>query len=290
MLLTIDVGNTDTKLAYFDAADALVAQWRVTTAQRRTSDEYGVLFQAFFSSARLDVTAVEAIVIASVVPQVDRALYEGCRTYFRCEPIGFSAIGQTLIDVRTDRPRELGADIAAGAIGGVAAAGKPLIVINFGTATTYVAIDPAGELLGVAIAPGIQISIDALATRTAKLPQIALLAPPSPIGRDTVSALQSGIVYGAVAQTEGIVARLRAAMGCLARVIATGGLAEIVARETPIIERVDPNLVHEGLRLHYASLPKGAAAAGRQANGKHASKSPAGSGALPEPLEDTRYT
>jgi type III pantothenate kinase len=135
----------------------------------------------------------------------------------------------------------------------VAVGGAPIVVINFGTATTYTAVDAAGALLGVAIAPGIQISIDALATRTAKLPQIALGAPLSVIGRDTVTALQSGIVYGAVAQTEGIVARLRAEMGSDVKVIATGGLADIVARETRAIERVEPNLVHEGLRLHFES-------------------------------------
>lgn len=258
MLLTIDVGNTDTKLAYFDVCGGLLGGWRVTTAQRRTSDEYGVLFQAFFSSAHLDLAAVEAIVIASVVPQVDRALYEGCHTYFGREPMPFTAAAQTLIEVRTDRPHELGADLAAGAIGAVSVAGRPVIVINFGTATTYSAIGSDGALLGVAIAPGIQISIDALATRTAKLPQIALAAPPSAIGRDTVSALQSGIVYGAVAQTEGIVARLRAEIGLGAGVIATGGLADIVARETRTIDRVEPNLVHEGLRLYFESTRSGA--------------------------------
>jgi type III pantothenate kinase len=254
MLLTIDVGNTDTKLAYFDSSGRLVRGWRLTTAQRRTSDEYGVLFQSFFASAGLDLLTVEAIVIASVVPQVDRSLYDGCRNYFAREPIAFTAVSQTLLTLRTDRPRELGADLAAGAIGGVSVGGFPLIVVNFGTATTYSAIGDDGALLGVAIAPGIQISIDALATRTAKLPQIALAAPPSPIGRDTVTALQAGIVYGAVAQTEGIVARLRAEMGGAVKVLATGGLAEMVARETVTIERVEPNLVHEGLRLHFESL------------------------------------
>jgi type III pantothenate kinase len=253
MLLTIDVGNTDTKLGYFAASGEVIGRWRATTAQRRTADEYGVLFHAFFASAQLEPGGVAAIVIASVVPPVDRPLYEGCRTYFRCDPIAFTAATQTLLEVRTDRPLELGADIAAGAIGGVAVAGAPLIVINYGTATTYSAIDPAGALLGVAIAPGIQISIDALATRTAKLPQVALVAPPAAIGRDTVAALQSGIVYGAVAQTEGIVARLRSELGVAAPVIATGGLADIVARETRTIERVDSNLVLAGLRLHYLS-------------------------------------
>ncbi len=253
LLVTIDVGNTDTKLGYFDVSGKLLGHWRLTTAQRRTSDEYGVLFQAFFAAARLDLADVEAIVIASVVPQIDWALYEGCRTYFGREPLPFTAATQTLLTLRTDRPHELGADLAAGAIGGIAVGGFPLVVINFGTATTYTAIGGDGALLGVAIAPGIQISIDALATRTAKLPQIALAAPPSVIGRDTVTALQSGIMYGAVAQTEGIVARLRAEIGSNAGVIATGGLADVVARETRAIERVEPNLVHEGLRLYFES-------------------------------------
>jgi type III pantothenate kinase len=252
MLLTIDVGNTDTKLGYFDAA-TLVANWRVTTARRRTADEYGVLFQAFFSASGLDLAAVEAIVVASVVPQIDRMLAEACRKYFRRDPIPFTAATQTLLTIKTDRPLELGADLAAGAIAGYAHAGGASIVVNFGTATTFSAIDADGAFLGAAIAPGINISIDALATRTAKLPQIALAAPPSPIGRDTISALQSGIVYGAVGQTEGIVARMRATLGSAA-VIATGGLAEIIARETRVIERVEPYLVLDGLRLHYAAL------------------------------------
>jgi type III pantothenate kinase len=254
MLLTIDVGNSETKLGYFDADGSLVGNWRITTARRRTSDEYGVLFQAFFSSAHFDLTRVEAIVISSVVPQVDRALYDGCRKYMNREPIQFTAAQQHLISVHTDRPLELGADLAAAAIGGVALMGAPLIVINFGTASTYSAIDADGSFLGAAIAPGIQISIDALTSRTAKLPQIALAAPPAPIGRDTVSALQSGIVYGAVGQTEGIVARLGAQLGGAPRVIATGGLADIVARETSAIDRVEPNLVLLGLRKHYDSV------------------------------------
>jgi len=254
MLLTIDVGNTDTKLGYFDAA-MLVANWRVTTARRRTADEYGVLFQAFFSASGLDLSAVEAIVVASVVPQIDRMLAEACRKYFRREPIAFTAATQTLLTIKTDRPLELGADLAAGAIAGYAHAGGAAIVVNFGTATTFSAIDASGAFLGAAIAPGINISIDALATRTAKLPQIALAAPPSPIGRDTIAALQSGIVYGAVGQTEGIVARMRASLPGAA-VIATGGLAEIIARETRVIERVEPYLVLDGLRLHYAALAR----------------------------------
>jgi type III pantothenate kinase len=256
VLLAIDVGNTDTKLGYFDPSGTLIGNWRVTTARRRTSDEYGVLFQAFFSSASFALDGVAGIVVASVVPQVDRALFEGCRKYFGREPLAFTAATQTLMEVRTDRPRELGADLAAGAIGGVGVAGAPLIVVNYGTASTYSAIGADGAFLGASIAPGIVISIDALASRTAKLPQVALAAPPSPIGRDTVAALQSGIVYGVVGQTEGIVARLRAIIGAGAPVVATGGLAEVVARETTVIDAVHPHLVLDGLRRHYDSLAR----------------------------------
>ena len=256
MLLTINVGNTDTKLGCFDTGAELIAHWRVTTARRRTADEYGVLFHAFFSDLNLVPEGVEAIVVASVVPQIDRMLFEALRTYFKRTPIAFTAAVQTLLTIKTDRPLELGADLAAGAIAGYALARGAAIVINFGTATTFSAIDANGAFLGAAIAPGINLSIDALATQTAKLPQIALAAPPSPIGRDTVTALQAGIMYGTVGQIEGIVARMRAVIGP-ASVIATGGLAEIVAKETAVIERVEPYLVLLGLQRFYAAYRAG---------------------------------
>jgi len=254
MLLAIDVGNTDTKLGYFDRTGTLVGNWRVTTARRRTSDEYGVLFSAFFSASKFALEHVEAIIVSSVVPQVDRALIEGCKKYFEREPLLFSPAQQKLLSVRTDRPTELGADLVAGAIGGVSLVGSPVIVISFGTATVYSAVDATGAYLGAAIAPGIQISIDALASRTAKLPQVALFAPPSAVGRDTVTALQSGIVFGAVGATEGIVTRMRAQIGKEAKVVATGGLADVVADETGVIDIVEPNLNLLGLRLYYESI------------------------------------
>ncbi len=154
-------------------------------------------------------------------------------------------------EIRTERPADVGSDLAAAAIGAVELVGAPAIVVNFGTATTFGAVDRAGAYVGVAIAPGIQVAFDALVGRTAKLPQVALEAPPSPIGRETVSALQSGVVFGAVGQTEGIVARMRRELGADTRVIASGGLAPIVARETSVIERVEPHLVPLGLRADW---------------------------------------
>jgi type III pantothenate kinase len=256
MLLCIDVGNTETKLGAFDASGAIVGTWRVTTARRRTADEYGVLFAAFFSAARFAIGDIEAIVVSSVVPVVDRPLREGCEKYFGVEPAFFTAAKQRSIVVRTDRPTEVGSDLIAGAIGAVSFVGAPSIVVNYGTATTFGAIDAGGAYLGVAIATGLQVSLDALVGRTAKLPQVALVAPGSPIGRDTVTAIQAGLVYGAVGATDEMVRRIRALIGENARVIASGGMAGVVAAETGAIERVEPHLVLQGLRTDYLGLPK----------------------------------
>ncbi|GAC1305422.1 MAG: type III pantothenate kinase [Vulcanimicrobiaceae bacterium] len=263
MLLAIDVGNTDTKLGFFGVAAGgrdvagpfdLVKTWRVQTARARTADEFGVLFSMLFGSAGIALEAVVSIVVSSVVPQADRALAEGCRRYFGCEATFFSAAEQTLIDVTTERPKELGSDLLAAAIAAKARHGAPAVVVGFGTATTFGAISREGEYLGAALAPGVRISIDALVERTAKLPQVALEAPNGPIGRDTVSALQAGIVYGFVGQAEALVARMRHAIGEDARVVATGGLADVIARHTAVIDVVEPHLVLHGLALWFASL------------------------------------
>src|SRR5579884_402551 len=248
MLLCIDVGNTETKLGAFEANGAMVGNWRVTTARRRTADEFGVLFSAFFSAARFSQSDLEAAVVSSVVPVVDRPLAEGCEKYFGVRPSFFTAATQRSISVRTDRPTEVGSDLVAGAIGAVALVGAPAIVVNFGTATTFGAVDRDGAYVGVAIAPGLQVALDALVGRTAKLPQVALVAPGTPIGLDTVTAIQAGIVYGAVGQTEEMVRRLRTLLGEDARVIASGGMAPVVAAESRAIERVEPHLVLHGLR------------------------------------------
>lgn len=254
MLLAIDVGNTETKIGLFaDGSAKLVQNWRVTTESRRTADEYGVFLTQLFAAAGLRTQDVDAVVIASVVPQLDQTLQEACARFFRVEPAFFKSHRQKLMRVLTERPGEVGADLVAAAIGAREAHGAPLIVISYGTATAFMAISPEGDYLGVAIAPGISISIDALAGRTAKLPQIALEAPGQVIGRNTISALQSGIVYGFVGQTEAIVARMQAEMGVQAPVIATGGLAEIVAHHTDVITEVSPHLSLYGLQLYSAS-------------------------------------
>ena len=256
MLLCIDVGNTDTKLGFFGLPASgigceMVADWRVTTIRRRTYDEYGVLFAALFNEAGIALGAVRAIAMSSVVPQTNRDLRDGCRRYFKVDPIVLSARTQRVMEVRTERPQELGADMLAAAIGAREKYGVPAIVIGYGTATTFSAISRDGAFLGTAIAPGIQISIDALVEQTAKLPQVAFEPPASAIGRETVESLQSGLVYGFVAQTEGIVERFKLELGRDARVVATGGLADVVAENTGVIDAVDKNLALEGLRIFW---------------------------------------
>ncbi len=255
MLLAIDVGNTDTKIGFFarDAAGSLrlTKNWRFSTTRNRTADEFGLLVSTAMPFANAAVADVRAVAISSVVPQTDLALTHASRNYFGCEPLFFSAATQDLIEVSTERPKELGSDMLAAAIAAKEKYGTPLLVLGFGTATTFAAISREGEFLGTALAPGVRISIDALVERTAKLPQVALEVPNGPIGRDTVSAMQSGIVFGFVGQTEGIVERMRRAVGEDARVVATGGLAAVIAKHTRAIDAVEPHLVLEGLRIYY---------------------------------------
>jgi type III pantothenate kinase len=254
MLLTIDVGNTETKLGCFEhTRDDLTHTWRVTTELRRTPDEYGVFFTQLFATGAVSLRAIDAIAIASVVPKLDPILEAACARFFGVRPLFLKPQLQRVIPIGTEYPAEVGADLVAAAIGGRARFGSPLIVISFGTATVFIAISPDGEYLGVAIAPGINISIDALVGRTAKLPQIALETPQRTIGRNTVEALQAGIVYGFAGQAEAIVARMRAEMGVEARVVATGGLGDVIAKQTPVVSAVDPYLSLIGLRLFYRS-------------------------------------
>lgn len=254
MLVAIDVGNTETKLGYFARDGELTRMWRVTTESRRTPDEYAAFFMQFFAADSVDVHSVDSVAIASVVPHLDAILEHACRRVFGVEPVFLRGDRQNLVAIRTEHPAEVGADLVAAAIGAHAQYGGPLIVASYGTATVFTAISAAGEFLGVAIAPGINISIDALVSRTAKLPQIGFVAPQHAIGRSTVEALQSGIVFGFVGQSEALIQRMRVELGSEARVIATGGLAEVVARYCPSIDRVDPQISMHGLRLfHEAS-------------------------------------
>ena len=256
MLLTIDVGNTETKLGCF-SKDAQTPRptWRITTELRRTSDEYGIFIGQLFESAGVSVDDVEAISIASVVPKLDLVLAAACERVFDVRPQFLRPSEQTAIPVLTEYPAESGADLVALAIGARARYPLPAIVVSYGTATAFVAVSAAGEYLGVAIAPGITVSLDALIGRTAKLPQVSLETPSHAIGRNTRESLQSGVVFGFVGQTEAVVARIRNELGGKATVVATGGLAEIVARLTTIVDAVDPHLSLFGLRHFHAGEP-----------------------------------
>jgi len=248
MLLAIDVGNTETKLGCFEGED-LKQTWRVTTELRRTPDEYGVFFTQLFATSKIGVEAIDAVAIASVVPPLDPVLETACKRFFGVTPAFLKPESQDLMTIATENPSEVGADLVAAAVGGVQRFDAPLIVVSFGTATVFIAIFFDARYLGVAIAHGIVVSISALIGKTAKLPQIALQAPARAIGRNTTDALQSGIVYGFAGQTEAVVARMRREMAVDAKVVATGGLAEIVAKQKPVIDAVDPHLSLVGLEL-----------------------------------------
>jgi type III pantothenate kinase len=252
MLLTIDAGNTETKLGVFEG-ERLVHHWRVTTESHRTADEYGVFFTQLFATVRLPVSSIDAVVTASVVPRLDQTLSDVCERFFNVRVLFLQPQDQQLMPIRTERPSEVGADLVACAIGARARYGTPLIVVSYGTATVFMAVNAEGEYCGVAIAPGINVSIDALASRTAKLPRVGLETPERVLGRNTVEALQAGFVFGFVGQTEAIVTRMRREMGVEARVVATGGLAEVVARNSSIINDVDPYLSLLGLQLFHRS-------------------------------------
>jgi type III pantothenate kinase len=254
MLLAIDVGNTETKLGVFAAGSTTPLQtWRVTTELRRTPDEYGVFIAQLFAIAKVSPADVDAVAIASVVPKLDPVLGAACERFLGATPVFLKPESQRSMAVVTERPSEVGADLLAAAIGARALHGAPLVIVSYGTATVFTAVSPAGEYVGAAIAPGINTSIDALIGRTAKLPQIALEAPERAIGRNTVDALQSGIVFGFVGQTEAIVRRMRTELGVAARVVATGGLADVIARHTGAIDAVEPNLSLTGLALFFAA-------------------------------------
>jgi len=252
VLLAIDVGNTETKLGCFDGND-LKYNWRVRTESRRTADEYGVFFTQLFATQSLKLSNIEAIVVSSVVPSLDHTLVELCERFFHRSPRFLDPSTQTLIPIRTDQPAGVGADLVAAAIGGREKYGAPLIVVSYGTASAFIAISSTGAFLGAAIAPGIRVSIDALIGRTAKLPQVTLEEPEHAIGRHTVEALRSGLIYGFVGQSEAIVARMRAELGEDVRVVATGGNAEVIVRHSTVITTIDPYLNLNGLRLFYQS-------------------------------------
>ena len=250
MLLVIDVGNTNIVLGIFKGKE-LMDHWRVSTDHLRTTDEYGVLIRNLFYLNGVNSDEIDAIIISSVVPPVMPTLERMCQRYFGLTPLVIGPGVKTGMDIKYDNPREVGADRIVNAVAAYEKFGGPVIIIDFGTATTFCAVDKKGTYLGGAICPGIGISTDALVQRTAKLPRIEVVSTDKVICRNTVESMQAGVFYGFVGQVDGIVARMRKELGCKAKVVATGGLAVIVAPATDAIDVVEPMLTLEGLRIIY---------------------------------------
>lgn len=257
MLLAVDVGNTNVTLALFEG-EHLVADWRVTSHRERTADEMAVELRELFSLRGYELDVVTGVVISSVVPNLNPALIEASRRYLKCEPVMVGPGVKTSVRIRYENPKDVGADRIANALAAYTKYGGPVVVIDFGTAVTYDAINAEGDYLGGAIAPGVEISLDALVSNTAMLRRVEAVAPDSVIGRNTVTSIQSGLVWGFVAQVEGMVERMVAELGGTAKVVATGGQAGLVAGLTHVIQVTDPLLTLEGLRLIYLQNADGA--------------------------------
>ncbi|MFN3763690.1 MAG: type III pantothenate kinase [Anaerolineae bacterium] len=250
MLLCIDIGNTNITFGLYEGA-TLGPRWRIRTIHDKMPDEYGILMLQLFRHRGYAPEDVTGVSIASVVPPLTPVFEAVSRDYLGQEPLVVDAGVRTGVRIRYDNPREVGADRVVDAAAVRALYGVPACVVDFGTATTFDAISADGDYLGGAIAPGIGIAAEALFARTAKLPRVEIARPPSVIGRNTVQSIQSGLLFGYVGLVEGMVARFREVLGPDMRVVATGGLAELVARETSVIQIVDPWLTLHGLRIIY---------------------------------------
>jgi len=250
MIFVFDVGNTNTVLGVYDGKE-LMHHWRIETHRNRTNDEYGMLIKSLFDYANLALTDISGIIISSVVPPIMFALEHMCLRYFNVKPLIVGPGVKTGLDIKYDNPREVGADRIVNAVAAIHEYGSPLIIVDFGTATTYCYINEEKQYLGGAIAPGIGISTEALYTKAAKLPRIEIVRPEGVVGKNTVAAMQSGILYGYVGQVEGIVRRMKSESKQNPTVIATGGLASLISKESPVIDIVDPFLTLNGLRLIY---------------------------------------
>lgn len=248
MLLAIDVGNTNTVLGVFEGA-RLLENWRIETTAGRTHDEYGILVHQLLAFSKLDPAKISSVVVSSVVPPMQAAIERMAERYFKTRPLFVGPGVKTGMPILYDNPREVGADRIVNAVAGFEKHHSGLIVVDFGTATTFDAVTPKGEYLGGAICPGIAISMDALFERASKLPRVEFARPPHVVGRNTVNSMQSGLVYGYVGLVDGICERMQRELGFPVKVVATGGLAPLIARESKAIEEVDSFLTLEGLRI-----------------------------------------
>ena len=250
MLLAIDVGNTNITLGVFDNEE-LRATWHMTTGIHRMADEYAALLLNLLHHRGLGASDVKEVAMCSVVPPLISTFEELCERYFHISPLGVGAGVKTGVRILMDNPREVGADRIVNAAAAHHLYGGPVIIADLGTATTFDTVSREGNYLGGAIAPGLVTGAEALFNRAAMLPRVELVRPRSAIGRNTIAAMQSGIVFGYVGLIEGVVTRIQQELGGEARVVATGGYAELMAKETPVIDVVSPDLTLIGLRLIY---------------------------------------
>lgn len=250
VIFVFDVGNTNIVLGVYDNEE-LIHHWRIETHRNRTEDEYGMIVKQLFDHVDLSFSAINGIIISSVVPPIMFSLERMCNKYFHVKPFVVGPGIKTGLNIKYENPREVGADRIVNAVAAIHEYGSPLIIVDFGTATTYCYINEQSQYMGGAIAPGIGISTEALYSRAAKLPRIEIARPDEVIGKNTVSAMQAGIYFGYVGQVEGIVHRMKSNSKDTPLVIATGGLATLIAEESTIIDIVDPYLTLKGSQLIY---------------------------------------
>lgn len=248
MLLVFDVGNTNIVMGVYRGQE-LLRSWRLSTNRQETEDEYAVKIRAFLGAASIATEDIDNVIISSVVPPLMPTLEALVKQCFNVTPYIVGPGTKTGLPILYENPREIGADRVVNAMAGFAKYGGPLIIVDFGTATTFCAINEKGQYMGGAITAGIGISAEALFQRAAKLPRIELVRPKQIIGRNTVASMQAGIVYGYTALVDGIVQRMKKEIGGVCRVISTGGMARLIASDSETIELVDDNLTMEGLRL-----------------------------------------
>jgi type III pantothenate kinase len=247
-LFCIDIGNTNVVMGLYRGQE-LVTHWRVATDTHRMADEYAMLTLDLFERSGQDAASVEGVIVTSVVPPLTGVFVKLSERYFHRTPLVVDAAVHTGVRILLDNPSEVGADRVVNVVAAFHRYGGPACVVDLGTGTTFDLLSAEGDYLGGAIAPGIGIAAEALFQRTAKLPRIELVRPPSAVGKNTVHAMQSGLLFGYVGLVEGLIARFRAELGADMKVIATGGLASLIAAETSAIDAVDPWLTLDGLRL-----------------------------------------